>query len=64
MIGGIEINDRIKFSINNYNEYEKLNEIIQSCKYFSSAQLSELAIKGLLKLINPQAIVLKIYYPF
>ena len=44
MIGGIEINDRIKFSINNYNEYEKLNEIIQSCKYFSSAQLSELAI--------------------
>lgn len=47
-IGGIEINDRIKFSINNYNELKKLNEIIQSCKYFSSAQLSELAIiKGL-----------------
>jgi thiol-disulfide isomerase/thioredoxin len=47
-IGGIEINDRIKFSINNYNELKKLNETIQSCKYFSSAQLSELAIiKGL-----------------
>ena len=47
-IGGIEINDGIKFSINNYNELKKLNEIIQSCKYFSSAQLSELAIiKGL-----------------
>ena len=47
-IGGIETNDRIKFSINNYNELKKLNEIIQSCKYFSSAQLSELAIiKGL-----------------
>ena len=47
-IGGIEINDRIKFSINNYNELKKLIEIIQSCKYFSSPQISELAIiKGL-----------------
>ena len=47
-IGGIEINDRIKFSINNYNELKKLNEIIQACNYFSSEQLSELAIiKGL-----------------
>lgn len=47
-IGGIEINDRIKFSINNYNELKKLNEIIQACNYFSSEQISELAIiKGL-----------------
>ena len=47
-IGGIELNDQIKFAINNYNELQKLTEIIESCKYFSSAQLSELAIiKGL-----------------
>ena len=47
-VGGIDLNDQIKFAINNYNELEKLTEIIQSCKYFSSPQLSELAIiKGL-----------------
>ena len=52
-IGGVELNDKIKFAINNYNELEKLIEIIQSCKYFSSPQLSELAIiKGLYDAYN------------
>jgi thiol-disulfide isomerase/thioredoxin len=52
-IGGVELNDQIKFAINNYNELQKLIEIIQSCKYFSSPQLSELAIiKGLYDAYN------------
>jgi thiol-disulfide isomerase/thioredoxin len=52
-IGGVELNEKIKFAINNYNELEKLIEIIQSCKYFSSPQLSELAIiKGLYDAYN------------
>ena len=41
-IGGIELNDKIKFAINNYNELEKLIEIIQSCKYFSSPNFQNL----------------------
>ena len=40
-IGGVELNDQIKFAINNYNELQKLIEIIQLCKYFSSPQLSD-----------------------
>ena len=57
-IGGIELNDQIKFAINNYNELQKLIEIIQSCKYFSSSQLSELAIiKGLFDAYNSPSYV-------
>ena len=47
-VGGLAINDKIKFAINNYNDYKKLIEAMDNSKYFSNPKLKELAaIKGL-----------------
>ena len=47
-VGGPAIYDKIKFAINNYNDYEKLVEAMDNSKYFSNPKLKELAaIKGL-----------------
>ena len=47
-VGGLAINDKIKFAINNYNDYKRLIEAMDNSKYFSNPKLKELAaIKGL-----------------
>ena len=47
-IGGLAINDKIKFAVNNYNDFKKLIESMDNSKYFSNPKLKELAaIKGL-----------------
>ncbi len=47
-VDGLAINDKIKFAINNYNDFEKLIEAMGNSKYFSNPKLKELAaIKGL-----------------
>ena len=47
-LGGLAINDKIKFAVNNYNDFKKLIESMDNSKYFSNPKLKELAaIKGL-----------------
>ena len=47
-LGGLAINDKIKFAINNCNDFKKLIESMDNSKYFSNPKLKELAaIKGL-----------------
>ena len=47
-VGGLAINDKIKFAINNYNDYKRLIKAMDNSKYFSNPKLKELAaIKGL-----------------
>jgi thiol-disulfide isomerase/thioredoxin len=52
-IGGDQLYERVLFTINELNDYEKLNNILASNQYFSNEQLRELAIiKGLFDGIN------------
>ena len=64
-VGGLATNDKIKFAINNYNDYKRLIEAMDNSKYFSNPKLKELAaIKGLYDSFILQIIFQKILFQF
>lgn len=47
-IGNVTFNEKVKFSINNYGDLNKLIEVTKESRFFSNSKVSELAlIKGL-----------------